>query len=669
MKKSFFHIGQKAKAIAPKSPKANWADERFVYACQNLITCCTGALREGADAIGNEVSTACSQAIVCANVAISCFTYYDEASLAERISACSELAACCELLEGALAEADFDGAKFCLEAAQSCQELCALTAGIEPEEDDGATSADETATVAPAQAKASKAPAKKVSAKRRNPDWLIVEAVAGEDGTESYDMTIDGVIGESLDDDSQVASTEFKNALAKIPAGSAINLYIKSPGGSCLDGYAIYSALQERKDDVTVHVIAALSIASIIALGGGQVLTSLASQWMIHSPLSSTYGNEDDHADSIKMLKSFGSTMADVYSAHTGMSKDDCLAMMKDETWLTGKEAVEMGFAAALDQDADEEEVSATCAKMVAACEQNLEPRYAVAAYYKPTKSISARADAGGKTNAGSAASTTKTEKESIMEKQTTPVAAAPTASPTLEQRFAEERKMRITAEVNRRAEGKVTNSNLDWWIGQALATTTAESEQAIYKQLDDMPKAAAPGGAALRPDKPEAESSSAPVFEVPVAHGALPRASKRLPWMDDVRNLKSRKARIEATKKDWGQKLEYCLQLDARENKGQLPVAANTYSATLITDFLVDQAVTILVARFAALSSFSIEFGPDRIKEYATAQCKFVTSAGTTQRGTKSSPITNFEQGDGTVVPITVPMTHYVKSFNVSQE
>ena len=43
--------------------------------------------------------------------------------------------------------------------------------------------------------------------------------------------------------------------------------------------------------------------------------------------------------------------------------------------------------------------------------------------------------------------------------------------------------------------------------------------------------------------------------------------------------------------------------------------------------------------------------------------------SAGSTIRGTKTSPITNFQQGDATVVPISLPMTHYVKSFNVSQE
>ena len=546
--------------------------------------------------------TACSSAIVCATVASSFFQYYDGSSLADRAAALKELADCCTALIAALEEKEFEGSLDLLTAAQNCLEQCKETSGEVDVEDESA----EGTLATPATAKASKPAAEKVSAKRRNPGWLTVKAVASEDGEETYSMTIDGVIGESIDDDSQVASTEFKNALAKIPKGSAIDLYLKSPGGSCLDGYAIYGALQERKDDVTVHVIAALSIASIIALGGkggrGGVVTSLASQWMVHSPLSSTYGNEDDHADSIKMLKSFGSTMADVYSAHTGMSKDDCLAMMKEETWLTGKEAVEMGFADTLDQDADEDEVSASCAEMVAACEQDIEPRYDVAAYYTSTKTISSSKNAGGKTNAGTAASPTT---ENDMNKtETTPVAAAPTASPTLEQRFNQERKMRITGEINRRADGKINNTNLNWWVDQAMDAPTAEAEQAIYKQLDDMPKAAAPGGEAVRPDKVEAVASGrTPIFELPVAHGCVPRANKRLDWMEETRKIKNRADRIAATKKDWAAKLDYCYELEARESKG-LPQAVNTYSQTLITDFLVDQAITILVGRFAALSS-----------------------------------------------------------------
>lgn len=140
---------------------------------------------------------------------------------------------------------------------------------------------------------------------------------------------------------------------------------------------------------------------------------------------------------------------------------------------------------------------------------------------------------------------------------------------------------------------------------------------------------------------------------------------------MSDVRAIKSRRARIAAYKQDWHAKLNYLYELEARD-KANLPVGNNTYSSTLITDFLVDTAVTILVARFAPLRAFMIQFQPQRMREYATADIKFVTTGGSTLRGTKTNTIVQqggFEQGDANIVPITVPVTHYVKSFNVSQE
>lgn len=657
MKKSFKPISaSKPTAVGQKTPSANWQDDKFIYCCQNLITCCTSALREGVEAIGPEVAEACSTAIVCANVAVSCFTYFDEASLSERIGACNELSACCQLLVEALGAAEFDGSKNCLDAAQSCCDLCALTAGTEEENAEAAPA--ETADMTAPAAAAAKKPVAKL-----NPNWLKV--VAKADG---YEMSVNGFIGASVEDDSGVSGKEFAEALAKIPKGKHVNLRINSEGGSVADGLQIYNLLKDRRPDVTSYIDGvALSCASLIALAAEKVVSPISSVWMIHAPRLATYGDTEEHKKSIKMLKTFTDMMADVYSEETGKSKDEVLSDMESETWLTGSEAVDYGLATATDEEDDDFE------------DQSQEPdqdadahyrSHAVLAMYRPPERvrqiISASKSADGKTNVGHAASTTQKEKE-VMEKANTPVAADQTAS--LLEAVNRERKARITAEVNRRAEGKVTNSNLDWWVSQAMAAATTEAEQAIFKQLDDMPKAVAPGGAALRPDKADVDASSTPVFELPVAQGAAPRINKPLPWMEDIRKIKNRAERIQARGRDWGAKLQYCYDLEARESKGGLPVAANTYSATLITDQLVDQAVTILVGRFAALSSFAIEFGAERTREYATGQVKLVTSAGSTQRGTKSAPITNFELGDATVVPVSVPMIHYVKSFNVSQE
>src|SRR6185312_4465015 len=398
---------------------AQYADDSLLWCCSSLISACTSAIREIRDVGGNEsVVEACSEAIVCATVCSQHFQYFDDASLTARIGACNELATCCESLIEALSGADFDSSVLLKQVAEQCLAQCALTAGDDEEEAEPVTE-DVQVT--------SKASLKVVAKARRNPDWLKVVARARaedapEDAPENFAIYIDGVIGESLDDDSMVAATEFKNALNKIPKGSAIDLDLKSPGGSVLDGYDIFNSLQARKGEVTVHVTAALSIASIIAMGGSRCLTALASEWMIHRPMAGVYGNESDLKQSIKMLKSFGSGMADVYAAKTGQDKETILSLMENETWLTGKEAIEMGFADAIDEDADENEVATACSSMLSACQaEKGEPRYAIAAFYHPQKISGSHVKSGVTGIAASNSNKTKT-----MEKATVTAAATP---------------------------------------------------------------------------------------------------------------------------------------------------------------------------------------------------------------------------------------------------
>jgi hypothetical protein len=293
-----------------------------------------------------------------------------------------------------------------------------------------------------------------------------------------------------------------------------------------------------------------------------------------------------------------------------------------------------------------------------------------------PERIISSRLKASGYANkkAGIAASATEpnTMSDKIKAAVETPAAKSDN---NFEARFNEERKARITNEVTRRAEGKLKNTQLDWWVAQAVAADNLTDEQAVYAQIDALPKAVA-GGAALPGDDPKGPdaagnpgvSAVAPRFTFKPVAGVHPRSTDRLPWMCEIQKLKPT-ARAHALKQDWGGRANYCIEQDMVKHGASLPQAANTYSATLITDFLEATAVTILINRWASLKAFTLDFEPDRVKEYSTAQVKFVTQAGSTQRGTKSSPITNFETGDATVVPLSVPMTHYVKSFNTSQE
>jgi hypothetical protein len=95
------------------------------------------------------------------------------------------------------------------------------------------------------------------------------------------------------------------------------------------------------------------------------------------------------------------------------------------------------------------------------------------------------------------------------------------------------------------------------------------------------------------------------------------------------------------------------------------LPVAANTYSATLITQFLVDGAVTKLQNRWAALRVFTRDYSMDRYKPRATGQLKYATASGTTQKNA-----TNFEtSGDATVGPVQIAVDQYTTGLHVTND
>jgi ATP-dependent protease ClpP protease subunit len=653
---------------------AQYADDSLLYACSSLISACTSAIRELEDE-NEPVTEACSAVIVCATVCSQHFQYFDDSSLAARIGACNELSICCEALIEALAGADFDGAVSLLSIAQNCLAQCALTAGDEAEEEDGPAHPEPENAPAAEPAITSKAKVSKVGFKnvqaRRNPNWLkvVARAKASDDAPENFAMFIDGLIGESLEDDSMVAATEFKNALNKIPKGSAIDLYIKSPGGSVVDGYDIFSALQARKDEVTVHVVAALSIASIIALGGGRVLTALASEWMIHSPMCGTYGNVDDHKGSIAMLKSFGSGMADVYAAKSGQDKDTILSMMSAETWLTGKEATELGFADAIDESADESEVATACASMLSACQSEKgEPKYALAAFY----SISGSHAKPGV--AGTAAS--KSTNPQNMKVPTTAAVTPPDNTPNFEQRFNEERKARITAEVTRRAEGKVKNEHIEFWVSNALNTDNLEREQAVYTMIDELPAAKAPAGNPMAPELSQSAPCNMRVTSAgKVIQIGIKPEQQHLPMARAMtEGIKTPQARRNVLMRDWNGLIAQCMLEDKRRGitePERSPVqAANSYTAGLITDYLQMEALTILINQWAALRAFTRDFGVDAYKPLSTSQIRFIVSGSATRTGTASDQITDYEaNADTTTVPVPVVMQHMSKGIVVTQD
>ncbi|HEX2594797.1 MAG TPA: head maturation protease, ClpP-related [Rhizomicrobium sp.] len=128
-----------------------------------------------------------------------------------------------------------------------------------------------------------------------------------------------------------------------------VEVQINSSGGDMFEGIAIYNALREHPQQVTVKVMGmAASAASIIAMAGDTVEIGAASFVMIHNCWVMAAGNRHDMAEIAAWLAPFDAAMADVYAARTGQDAKAVAGWMDAETFMSGNQAIERGFADSL---------------------------------------------------------------------------------------------------------------------------------------------------------------------------------------------------------------------------------------------------------------------------------------------------------------------------------
>ncbi|BCG85331.1 ATP-dependent Clp protease proteolytic subunit [Mesorhizobium sp. 113-3-9] len=153
-------------------------------------------------------------------------------------------------------------------------------------------------------------------------------------------LYLSGYVGDEITD---AATRQFLDAQ---PAGQAVNVYINSPGGVAFEGIAIYNTLAQHSGPVTVVVNGvAASAASLIAMAGNKIVMLAGAMMMIHDPSGLTFGPSSLHYRAAEMLDQLGDQVAGIYAARTGLPKSQILSMMSDESWMTGDDAVELGFA------------------------------------------------------------------------------------------------------------------------------------------------------------------------------------------------------------------------------------------------------------------------------------------------------------------------------------
>lgn len=135
-------------------------------------------------------------------------------------------------------------------------------------------------------------------------------------------------------------------AQLKSHAGADIVVNINSPGGDVFEGLAIYNLMREYTGHITVRVLGiAASAASFIAMAADEVQIARAGFFMIHNAWIGVIGDRNDMRDTADFLEQIDATIADIYHIKTGIDVAELAEQMDKETWITGKSAVDTGFA------------------------------------------------------------------------------------------------------------------------------------------------------------------------------------------------------------------------------------------------------------------------------------------------------------------------------------
>ena len=181
--------------------------------------------------------------------------------------------------------------------------------------------------------------------KKKNKWYQIKNQV--DDVTDVYIMD---TIGENFEGEG-ISGQYFIQDLKAIKTNN-INFWVNSPGGNVFDATTIYNAikLHPAKNKIMHITGLAASAASFIILACDERIIYEGGMIMIHLPACISWGNRNDHLQTITLLDKVEEEMLNIYQKQLNLSEDEIKELLNHETWINSDEAVEMGFCTKKDE-------------------------------------------------------------------------------------------------------------------------------------------------------------------------------------------------------------------------------------------------------------------------------------------------------------------------------
>ncbi|MBQ9657156.1 MAG: Clp protease ClpP [Clostridia bacterium] len=135
---------------------------------------------------------------------------------------------------------------------------------------------------------------------------------------------------------------------------SVIDVYINSYGGEVAEGLAIYNALKRHSAKIITHIDGfACSIASVIFMAGDERIMPNTSCLMIHNPWIAIAGNANELRKQADDLDTIAECSISAYMEHINISENELKEMLDNESWISSKDAVKLGFATSIEDEDD----------------------------------------------------------------------------------------------------------------------------------------------------------------------------------------------------------------------------------------------------------------------------------------------------------------------------
>ena len=161
---------------------------------------------------------------------------------------------------------------------------------------------------------------------------------------------------------------QVRTALKNLEKGEDITFEITSAGGSCTAGIAIANMIRQASAEghkTCAHIIGlAASMASVIACAADEIKMDQSAFMMIHNPWTQAQGDAEELRKEADTLDKFKSALMSFYRSKFSKSDEEISQLMDAETWFTGSEAQNFGFACEV-VSTDKPLRAAACAKEI----------------------------------------------------------------------------------------------------------------------------------------------------------------------------------------------------------------------------------------------------------------------------------------------------------------